>query len=105
MALERRSVAVWADWEGIGGPILMGLLHAEPLRNFVCSSAVSTILSSPNDLTAKHFRLKPARVEQIITQVTEAVRGWRAEAEATGLSRSEQERMAPAFRLAERESK
>ena len=49
--------------------------------------------------TASNFRLNSARADQIITQVTEAVRGWRVEAAALGLSRAEQDRMAPAFRL------
>jgi serine/threonine-protein kinase HipA len=32
MALERRTVQVFADWEGLGGPVLMGRLHSTPSR-------------------------------------------------------------------------
>ncbi len=32
MVLERRGVEVWADWKGLAGPILMGVLHATPTR-------------------------------------------------------------------------
>ena len=49
---------------------------------------------------AAHFRVKRARAESIIGEVQKAVRRWRKEATALGLSRSEQERMAPAFELA-----
>jgi serine/threonine-protein kinase HipA len=48
-----------------------------------------------------HFRVKPARAQAIIGEVQKAVRGWRKTAAALGLSRSEQERMAPAFRMAD----
>lgn len=46
---------------------------------------------------APHFRIKPPRAEQILAEVTAAVRTWQSEASAAGISRSEQERMAPAF--------
>ena len=32
MAVERRSIAVWADWVGLGGAARMGTLHATPTR-------------------------------------------------------------------------
>jgi len=47
------------------------------------------------------FRLTPKRANEIIAEVIRAVRGWRAEAKRRGLSRSAQERMAPAFQVAE----
>lgn len=50
---------------------------------------------------AKHFRVKPARAVQVLTEVTSAVRAWRDAASSAGISRSEQERMAPAFESAE----
>jgi serine/threonine-protein kinase HipA len=49
---------------------------------------------------AKHFRVKARRGEQIIGEVSKAVATWRSEAKKAKLSRDEQERMAPAFRLA-----
>jgi serine/threonine-protein kinase HipA len=50
---------------------------------------------------AKHFRVKLARANEVIAEVAQAVQSWRAEAEGAGIGRSEQERMASAFRLAE----
>lgn len=50
---------------------------------------------------AKHFRVKAPRGQVIIDEVLKAVRQWRKEATAVGLSRSEQQAMAPAFRLAD----
>jgi serine/threonine-protein kinase HipA len=50
---------------------------------------------------AQHFRLKSTRAEEILSEVVAAVRTWRREAEAIGISRSEQEEMAPAFHLAD----
>ncbi|MBI5531588.1 MAG: HipA domain-containing protein [Deltaproteobacteria bacterium] len=32
MSAERRSVEVWADWHGLGGPTRMGVLNATPSR-------------------------------------------------------------------------
>lgn len=29
---QRRTIEVWADWEGLGGPVLMGRLSATPAR-------------------------------------------------------------------------
>ena len=49
---------------------------------------------------AKHFPVKAKRAEQIIAEVVATVRGWPAEASAVGLARTEQERMAEAFRVA-----
>jgi serine/threonine-protein kinase HipA len=50
---------------------------------------------------ADHFRVKPARANEIIEHVVASVRTWRTEAENAGISRADQERMAPAFELAE----
>lgn len=50
---------------------------------------------------SKHFRVKPKRAEEIIGVVVKAASSWRSEAEANGISRSEQDRMAPAFRVAD----
>ena len=49
---------------------------------------------------AKEFRVKPKRAEAIIGEVVEVVRDWRSEAKKARLSREQQDRMAPAFRLA-----
>ena len=51
---------------------------------------------------AKFFRLDARRADAILGEVIAAVRGWRQEAKAARLSRAEQDRMAPAFRVAER---
>jgi len=48
---------------------------------------------------APQFRLKPARVTKILGEVREAVKTWDTEAKAAGISRTERDRMAPAFRL------
>jgi len=46
----------------------------------------------------KHFfRVRDVRADEIIKLVSSAVRGWPAIAKKIGLSRNEQERMAPAF--------
>lgn len=52
--------------------------------------------------TAAHFRIKPKRADEIIAGVTEAVRGWDGTAAKAGIPREERERMAPAFRIADR---
>jgi hypothetical protein len=49
---------------------------------------------------AEHFRVKAARAKAIIAEVRAAVATWPAEAKRAKLPRTEQERMAPAFRLA-----
>jgi len=50
---------------------------------------------------AKHFRVKTKKqAEEIIREVQQAVRRWPTEAAAKKISRSERDRMAPAFRLA-----
>jgi serine/threonine-protein kinase HipA len=46
---------------------------------------------------AQFFRIGDARAEEIINNVSSAVRGWRATAKKFGISREEQERMTPAF--------
>jgi serine/threonine-protein kinase HipA len=51
---------------------------------------------------AKHFRVKSRRANEIIGEVSKAVATWRSEAKKAKLSRDEQERMAPAFRVADR---
>lgn len=50
--------------------------------------------------TARRFRIAPRKADEIIAEVVGVVRNWRAVAEQAQLSRAEQERMAPAFRLA-----
>lgn len=49
---------------------------------------------------AQSFRVKPKRADQIVEEVVKAVRTWRAEAKRLKLSKAEQDRLAPAFRLA-----
>jgi serine/threonine-protein kinase HipA len=51
---------------------------------------------------AKHFRIKPKQANEIIDDVSSAARGWRIEAKKVGLSRADQDAMAPAFELADR---
>lgn len=48
---------------------------------------------------AKHFRVKPAKADQIIEKVVGVVKGWRKAASAVGISAAEQSRMATAFRV------
>ena len=50
---------------------------------------------------APQFRVSGPRSATILAEVTSAVRGWRRLAKQAGLSRGEQDRMAPAFRLAD----
>lgn len=50
---------------------------------------------------AQYFRVKAPRREAIVAEVVSAVSGWSAVADASGISRAEQQRMARAFRLAE----
>lgn len=50
---------------------------------------------------AKHFRLTPKRADEVLDEVITAVKRWRAEAKKLKLSRDEQERMAPAFQVAD----
>jgi serine/threonine-protein kinase HipA len=50
---------------------------------------------------AKHFRVKTKQAESIIQEVRDAVSSWRDKAAGIGIGRSERDRMAPAFRLAE----
>lgn len=49
---------------------------------------------------AVHCRLKPARAEAVLGEIRAAVRQWRREARALGLSRPEQDALAPAFERA-----
>lgn len=46
----------------------------------------------------EYFRISPARAKVILAEVQVAVSQWSARAKAVGISRSEQEQMAPAFR-------
>lgn len=48
---------------------------------------------------AKHFRIKIRRADEVIAEVSSAVRRWRSTAKAAGLARAAQDRMASAFRL------
>ncbi len=50
---------------------------------------------------APHFRVKAPKAKLIAGEVKAAVRRWRTEAKKVGLSRAAQDRMAPAFRVAE----
>lgn len=47
---------------------------------------------------ASSFRVEKTRAEELVTEVTDAVRGWRSVATSHGLPRAAQERMRPAFR-------
>jgi serine/threonine-protein kinase HipA len=48
---------------------------------------------------AEYFRIKPARAEQIISEVIKAVKPWRKEAIKLGISTREQKHMENAFRI------
>jgi serine/threonine-protein kinase HipA len=48
---------------------------------------------------AEYFRLKRDRANNIISEVVDVVRQWRQEADTLGISVSEQDRMARAFRI------
>lgn len=48
---------------------------------------------------AEYFRIKPDRANEIISEVIDAVKNWQKEATAIGISTSDQERMARAFRI------
>jgi serine/threonine-protein kinase HipA len=50
---------------------------------------------------AQYFRVKAPRREAIIAEVVSAVSAWSTVAEASGITRAEQQRMARAFRLAD----
>ena len=50
---------------------------------------------------ASSFRIKPPRAAAILAEIRGAVQTWRAEAKRLRLSRADQDRMAPAFRLAD----
>jgi serine/threonine-protein kinase HipA len=50
---------------------------------------------------ARFFRVDLKRADAIIAQVVRGVLTWRAHAKAAGISRAEQDRMAPAFAVAE----
>jgi serine/threonine-protein kinase HipA len=47
------------------------------------------------------FRVKKKRAQEIVDEVTGAVNQWRAVATSHGLSRTAQDRMHRAFRIAE----
>ncbi len=71
--------------------------HGEGLRLNISESDNAQDLGLVMDV-APFFRVKPTRARKIIGEVVSAVRGWRNLAKARGLSRSEQDRMEPAFR-------
>lgn len=50
---------------------------------------------------AATFRIKRAAADEILDEVVTAVQGWPGEAAKAGIARAEQERMAPAFRVAD----
>lgn len=50
---------------------------------------------------ATHFRVNAKMARTTVSEVTRVVRGWRTEAKKAGLTSVEQDRMAPAFRVAE----
>jgi serine/threonine-protein kinase HipA len=52
---------------------------------------------------AEHFQLKRDRADEIIHEIVRAVRQWRNVADAAKLSSAEQDRMEPAFRVADQD--
>jgi len=53
---------------------------------------------------AEYFRLVPTQARAALKSIVEAVQTWRVRAKELGISRSEQDRMAPAFARAENSS-
>lgn len=50
---------------------------------------------------AEYFRIKPKKADEIIDEVVKAAKHWKKEASHMGISVSEQNRMARAFRIAD----
>lgn len=74
--------------------------HGEGLRLNISESDNAQDLDLVLEV-APYFRVKPARSREIIDEVVTAVQDWRKSARAQGLSESEQQRMARAFRVVE----
>ena len=87
----------FAVYPGSFDPITNG--HLDILRRALSVFDQVRIAVAYNQEKPSGLFTPPERVT-IIQEVVAAVRGWRAEAERAQLSRAEQERMAPAFRLA-----
>jgi serine/threonine-protein kinase HipA len=49
----------------------------------------------------EYFRLKKTRAQEILAEVAGVAKTWRAVASAEGISAGEQDRMSPAFRVAD----
>ncbi len=71
--------------------------HGQGLRLNISETSNALDLNLAREV-ACYFRLKPARAEDILTQVVETVRGWQPLAEYYHLGREEQEGMRPAFK-------
>lgn len=74
--------------------------HGNGLKLNISGSDNAQDLSLVKEV-AEYFRLKPLRADQIIEEIITVVRTWREEANAIGMSLTEQERMARAFRVAD----
>ncbi|NMY69127.1 HipA domain-containing protein [Pseudomonas sp. WS 5414] len=74
--------------------------HASGLKLNISEADNALDLDLAREVAA-YFRLDRAEAEGIIEHCQSVVRQWPTLAQALGLSRREQERMAPAFRLAQ----
>lgn len=74
--------------------------HGQGLRLNISENSNALDLDLAREV-APYFRLKPARAENILTQVVAAVSGWRSLAESYYLSREEQDGMHSAFRASQ----
>lgn len=80
MAAQKTDIYVYADWQGLCTPMLMGVLSAHQAKG------------------RKAFSFAyDKEMNQIITEVTTVVKNWKSVAKQIGISRSEQDLMASAF--------
>ncbi|HET7042122.1 MAG TPA: HipA domain-containing protein, partial [Gemmatimonadales bacterium] len=93
-------------YAGLDGWVLAPAFDLNPTPADVRPRVLSTALSREGETAgslelcravAEEFGLTPGRAEEILTEVTSAVRGWRTVARGTGLSAADCDRMASAF--------
>ncbi len=82
MSASNKEILVYADWQALNGPHLMG-------RLFVTRARGKSV--------AKHFRLNDSNAAEIIKKAHTAVALWKSIAKNYKLSEFETDLMAPAF--------
>lgn len=110
-----REILVCADWVGLGGPTLMGVLRSSIVRSKEVfaydlnpepegTGLSLNVTENSNALeidlameVASFFRVPEARAAEIVSEVRSAVSMWRRVATEAGLSGTEQELMRRAF--------